>query len=86
MNTERHGIGLGEIHGEGTAVLRYPHLGLLEGDYLFHIGVLARESDDIPLHQSSPQVIHVESQRIDGGGILTMASEWDFAAKLEGQK
>jgi ABC-type polysaccharide/polyol phosphate transport system ATPase subunit len=86
MNTERHGIKLGEAQGEGTAVLRYPQLGLLEGDYLFHIAVLSRESDELPLDQSIPQVIHVESRRIDGGGILTMASEWDFAAKLEGQK
>jgi len=86
MNTERHGIKLGEAQGEGTAVLRYPHLGLLEGDYLFHIAVLSRESDELPLDQSIPQVIHVESRRIDGGGVLTMASEWDVAINQGGRK
>jgi hypothetical protein len=77
MNTARHRIELGSISGEGAAILRYPDLGLVEGDYTFHAAILASPYDDLPLHQVRVDgVIHVESQIIDGGGVVAMRSEW----------
>lgn len=77
MNTGRHRIDLGEVYREGTIILRYPDLGLLQGDYSIHVAVLSTEHDELPLHQAAgAHGIHVDSQRIEGGGILSMPSQW----------
>jgi ABC-type polysaccharide/polyol phosphate transport system ATPase subunit len=77
MNTERHEINLGEIHGEGAIVLRYPDLSLLYGDYSIHVSVLSTQYDESPLHHLivSP-AIHMESRMKDGGGVFAMRAEW----------
>jgi lipopolysaccharide transport system ATP-binding protein len=76
-NTERHGINLGEIQGEGSVVVRFPDLGLLGGDYSIRVSVLFTQHDEIPIHQFvvSPG-IHVENKMKDGGGVFAMPSEW----------
>jgi ABC-type polysaccharide/polyol phosphate transport system ATPase subunit len=77
MNTARHRIELGTINGKGTAILRYPDLALVEGDYFFHAAILANPYDDLPLHHVRvDRVIHVDSQIIDGGGVAAMRSQW----------
>lgn len=77
MNTTRHGVETGKFRGEGTITLRYLDLGLLQGDYSFYVAILETQYDDLPLHQVSVQyAIHVDSQTVDGGGIVAMQSEW----------
>jgi lipopolysaccharide transport system ATP-binding protein len=77
MNTERHGINLGKVRGEGGLVLRYPDLSLLGGDYSVHISVLSSQYDEWPLHQyTMSNGIHFESKIRDGGGVFAMPTEW----------
>ncbi|HEY2922999.1 MAG TPA: ABC transporter ATP-binding protein [Candidatus Binatia bacterium] len=82
MNTVRSRIEMGGVCGEGSVILRYPNLRLLQGDYSFHAAVFAHHDDDLPLHQVSTQrAIHVDSRMVDGAGVLTMESEWIITSK-----
>jgi ABC-type polysaccharide/polyol phosphate transport system ATPase subunit len=77
MNTERHGIDNGEVCGEGTIVLRYTDLSLLGGDYSVYVAVLSSQYDAVPLHQMTTSIsIHLESQMVDGAGVVAMPTEW----------
>ena len=77
MNTERHGINLGTIRGQGGLVLRYSDLSLLMGHYSVHVSVLSSQYDEWPLHQyTMANGIHFESKIRDGGGIFAMPTEW----------
>ncbi len=77
MNTERHEMNLGRIDGEGTIILRYPALKLLNGDYSIRVSVLLSQYVEIPLHEFVvSQGIHMESKMKDGGGIFAMPTEW----------
>lgn len=77
MNTERHGIECGEVRGEGKIILRYPKISLLGGDYWVRVAVLASQYDELPIHQMTTSIgIHLESEMIDGAGVLAMPCEW----------
>ena len=77
MNTERHGINLGTIRGQGGLVLRYSDLSLLMGHYAVHVSVLSSQYDEWPLHQyTMANGIHFESKIRDGGGVFAMPTEW----------
>jgi ABC-type polysaccharide/polyol phosphate transport system ATPase subunit len=77
MTTMRHGIHLGTLSSEGNILLRYPDLGLLQGEYSLHVAVLRNQYDDFPIHcWDGPGGIRVHSKEVDGGGILSMRSEW----------
>jgi hypothetical protein len=81
MNTERHGINLGTIHGEGGLVLRYSDLSLLLGDYSVNVSVLLSQYDERPLHELTiSNGIHFESKIRDGGGVFAMPTEWISSA------
>lgn len=76
-NTERHGINLGEIQGEGSIVIRFPDLGLLGGDYSIRVSALFTQYDEIPIYQFVVcPGIHVENKMRDGGGVFAMPAEW----------
>jgi lipopolysaccharide transport system ATP-binding protein len=76
-NTERQAVGLGEVNGEGTIVLRYEALALLRGDYSIRVAVLKSQWDACPLHErAASHVIHVESVMPDGAGVFAMTTEW----------
>lgn len=77
MNTARHGIELGALYGEGAIVLRYPDLGLVQGDYTIHAAIFVDPYDELPVNQwFNPLSIRVESSPIEGGGIFSMPTEW----------
>jgi lipopolysaccharide transport system ATP-binding protein len=77
MNTERHGINLGQFDGIGIIVLRYTDLRLLSGDYSVRVSVLLSQYDEFPLHELvASQGIRIESKMKDGGGIFAMPTEW----------
>lgn len=77
INTGRHGLNLGDIIGEGLVTLRYPRLGLVEGDYTIHAALFLNPYDELPVHQWFNALnIRIESALIDGGGIFAMPTEW----------
>jgi lipopolysaccharide transport system ATP-binding protein len=76
MNTARHRLRLGKLHGDGCVSLAYSDLGLLQGDYTVHASVFLDEYDELPVHQwFNPISIRVDSRPVDGGGIFTMPTE-----------
>jgi hypothetical protein len=80
MNTERHEVSLGRVHGESWIVLRYADLTLLGGNYSIRVSVLATQYDDFPIHElAASNGIHVESSMKDGGGVFAMPAEWIVA-------
>jgi ABC-2 type transport system ATP-binding protein/lipopolysaccharide transport system ATP-binding protein len=80
MNTRRHGITIGRVQSEGEISLRYLDLGLLQGTYSFQVAVLSTEYDELPVDQVVISgAIHVESETVDGGGVLAMPTEWILA-------
>ncbi len=83
MNTARHEIKLGEVHGGGWVILRYADVSLLQGDYAIHVSVLSTQHDEFPLHELiASHRIHIESKMKDGGGICAMHAEWIRDADL----
>jgi ABC-type polysaccharide/polyol phosphate transport system ATPase subunit len=83
MNTARHGIEVGELHGAGVVVIRYPNLGLLQGEYTIHAAVFLDPFDELPVHQwLNPLGIRVDSRPIDGGGIFAMPTEWNVCSPV----
>lgn len=82
MNTGRHDLDVGEIYGDGIIILRYKDLGLLSGNYSFHIAVFSNQHDDLPIHQViDSREIYVESKKVDGGGVLAMPTQWIIETK-----
>jgi ABC-type polysaccharide/polyol phosphate transport system ATPase subunit len=85
MNTARHGLETGELSGAGSINLRYPSLSLLEGDYSIRVAILSDPYDELPLHQFTESLcIRVDSDPIDGGGVVAMATEWTTGCCVKG--
>ncbi len=77
INTERQGVHLGSLIGEGEITLDYPNLGLVEGDYGIHAAVFLKSVDELPEHQwPYPLNIQVESAPADGRGVFAMPTSW----------
>lgn len=76
-NTARHKLETGIVNGQGCASVYYPHLNLLEGDYVFRVGIMP--SDKIARYYSILQ--HACSFKIHdnhqlGAGIAMIDHEW----------
>jgi ABC-type polysaccharide/polyol phosphate transport system ATPase subunit len=86
-NTYRHGLAAGVLHGHYEAVCRFPEFNVLAGDYYANVGVWPDEFQSFvaktpyDIHEFA-SVVTIESERVDGGGLVRVPCEWSLA-KLE---
>jgi ABC-type polysaccharide/polyol phosphate transport system ATPase subunit len=76
-NTARHKLEIGIINGQGCVSIYYPHLNLLEGDYVFRVGIMP--NDQVARYYSILQ--HACSFKIHsnyrlGSGVAVINHEW----------
>ena len=82
-NTQRQNVNLATVKGFGGIELLYARLNLLEGDYYVSIGIWPDEYKSMisdvayDLHEMS-YIIHVKSNREDGGGIVYNPFKWNL--------
>ncbi len=80
-NTSRANVDLGELEGEGSILLEYQKMNLLEGDYYVTAGIWPDEygSSFTDIAYDCKQwsyVVHIRSRRGDGGGITHNPYTW----------
>jgi hypothetical protein len=76
-NTAHHKLETGTINGQGCVSIYYPHLNLLEGDYVFRVGIMP--NDQVSRYYSILQhacSFQVHSNRRLGSGIAAIEHEW----------
>ncbi len=76
-NTARHKLETGIVNGQGCASVYYPHLNLLEGDYVFRVGIMP--NDKIARYYSILQhacSFKIHSNHQLGVGIAVIDHEW----------
>jgi len=88
-NTDRIGMNVGQLSGEGEMIINYSNVNLLEGDYYVSVGIWPDEyrstMTDIAYdcHQWR-YIVHIKSRREDGAGIAFNACTWRLS-KNNGQ-
>lgn len=76
-NTARHQLETGIINGQACVSIYYPHLNLLEGDYVFRVGIMP--NDQVSQYYSILQhacSFRIHSNRLLGSGVAVMDHEW----------
>jgi ABC-type polysaccharide/polyol phosphate transport system ATPase subunit len=76
-NTARHKLEIGIINGQGCVSIYYPHLNLLEGDYVFRVGIMP--NDQVARYYSILQhtcSFEIHSNHRLGTGIAVIDHEW----------
>ena len=76
-NTAHHKLETGTINGQGCASIYYPHLNLLEGDYVFRVGIMP--NDQVSRYYSILQhacSFKIHSNHRLGSGIAVIDHEW----------
>lgn len=69
-NTDRDGLDLGRVIGEGKIILRCTKITLLKGNYFLNPAILPYD-----IHGMRYK-ISIDSSSKDGGGIVTMYTDW----------